>query len=292
MKKAVSKFSRTQPIDETVWDASPTGSTTCRAVRRRPSCTRRSASTSTSSPTSAARGQRALLPGDAADDLPDDRRAASARPGSGGEEDGTWRRVVIEKPFGRDLASASALNAGRARGLRREPGLPHRPLPGQGDGPEHPRPPLRQRHLRAGLEPQLRRPRADHGGRVDRRRGPRPLLRGGRRAARHRPEPPAAGALVRGHGAAGVVRGRGGARRAGQGAAVACGRCAPRDVVRGQYAAGFVEGERGAGVRRGGRRRAGLRDRDVRRGARLASTTGAGPTRRSTCAPASACRSA
>ncbi len=36
---------------------------------------------------------------------------------------------------------------------------------GQGDGPEHPGLPLRQRHLRAALEPQPRGPRADHGGR-------------------------------------------------------------------------------------------------------------------------------
>ena len=47
-----------------------------------------------------------------------------------------------------------------------------------------------------------------------------------------------------------------------------------------------------AGLRRGGGRRAELRDRDVRRRARCRSTTGAGPTRRSTCAPASGCRSA
>ena len=37
--------------------------------------------------------------------------------------------------------------------------------------------PLRQRHLRADLEPALRRPRADHRGRDGRRRGPRRLLR-------------------------------------------------------------------------------------------------------------------
>jgi hypothetical protein len=57
--------------------------------------------------------------------------------------------------------------------VRRAPGVPDRPLPGQGDGPEHPRVPVRERDLRAGLEPQLHRPHPDHGGRVDRRRGPR-----------------------------------------------------------------------------------------------------------------------
>ena len=49
------------------------------------------------------------------------------------------------------------------------PGLPHRPLPRQGDRPERPGVPLRQRHVRAAVEPQLHRPRADHGGRGHRR---------------------------------------------------------------------------------------------------------------------------
>ena len=57
--------------------------------------------------------------------------------------------------------------------LRRVAGLPHRPLPGQGHRPQPARLPLRQRHLRAGLEPALRGPRADHRGRGPRRRGPR-----------------------------------------------------------------------------------------------------------------------
>ena len=46
--------------------------------------------------------------------------------------------------------------------LRREPGLPHRPLPRQGGGAEHPGLPLRQQHLRADLEPEVRGPRPDH----------------------------------------------------------------------------------------------------------------------------------
>ena len=73
-----------------------------------------------------------------------------------------WTRLVVEKPFGRDLASAEALNGIIGARLRRAPGVPHRPLPRQGDGAEPPGPALRQRHLRAGLEPALRRPRADH----------------------------------------------------------------------------------------------------------------------------------
>ena len=62
--------------------------------------------------------------------------------------------------------------------------------------------------------------------------------------------------------------------------------------VRGQYAAGFVDGERGARLPEEEGVAPDSDDRDLRRRARLASTTGAGPACRSTCAPASACRSA
>ena len=64
---------------------------------------------------------------------------------------------------------------------------------------------VRQHDLRADLEPQLHRPRADHRGRGSRRRPPRRLLRHGRRAARHVPEPPAATADDHGDGSAGAV---------------------------------------------------------------------------------------
>ena len=47
------------------------------------------------------------------------------------------------------------------RGLPGAEGLPNRPLPRQGGGPEHPRAALRQRPLRADLEPLAHRPRAD-----------------------------------------------------------------------------------------------------------------------------------
>src|SRR5882762_5472708 len=42
-----------------------------------------------------------------------------------GDDGESWKRIIIEKPFGRDLASARALNQ-----------LPHRSLSGQGDGAE------------------------------------------------------------------------------------------------------------------------------------------------------------
>ena len=72
--------------------------------------------------------------------------------------------------------------------------LPDRSLPRQRDGPEPAGVPLRERHLRAGLEQPLRRPRADHRRREHRRRGARRLLRAGGQPARHGAEPPAPGA--------------------------------------------------------------------------------------------------
>ena len=139
------------------------------------------------------RGQPALLPGHPAVELSGHRRA-------------TWRAGARPRAPRRPLDAASSsrspsattsparaeLNREVCEVFNERADLPHRPLPGQGDGPEHPGLPLRQRHLRADLEPPLRRPRADHRGRDRRRRGPRRLLRGGRRPARHGPEPPAA----------------------------------------------------------------------------------------------------
>ena len=91
---------------------------------------------------------------------------------------------------------------GRAPALRRRAGLPHRSLPRQGDRPEPAGVPLRQRHVRAGLEPALHRSRADHRRRDRRRRAACRVLRGRRRAARHGPEPHDAAARARRDGAA------------------------------------------------------------------------------------------
>ena len=126
-------------------------------------------------------------------------------------------RVVIEKPFGTSLAEAEELNRRVLSVFNEQPGLPHRPLPGQGDGPERPGVPLRQRALRAALEPQLHRPRPDHRGRGHRHRQPRELLRQRRRAARPRAEPHAPAAVPALHGAAGDVHGQRGPRREGEG---------------------------------------------------------------------------
>jgi len=55
-------------------------------------------------------GQPLLLFGSGAKILWSHCRPISAA-GLAREEDGFWRRVIIEKPFGHDLASAKALNA-------------------------------------------------------------------------------------------------------------------------------------------------------------------------------------
>ena len=68
------------------------------------------------------------------------------------------------------LAVGRGAQQGNPLGMLREAGLSHRPLSRQGDGAEHPGASLRQRHLRADVEPQSHRPRADHGGRNGRRR--------------------------------------------------------------------------------------------------------------------------
>ena len=82
-------------------------------------------------------------------------RRRRAGPGRAGINKGA--RVVVEKPFGRDLASAEELNAILHNVLPRERDLPHRPLPREGGGREPARVPLRQLVARAGLEPPLHR---------------------------------------------------------------------------------------------------------------------------------------
>ena len=83
-------------------------------------------------------------------------------PGAPGDalEPGGHREAVRPRPRQRPGPEPR-----RLAGARREPGLPDRPLPRQGDGPEHPGPAVRQRDLRADLEPAARRVGADHRGR-------------------------------------------------------------------------------------------------------------------------------
>ena len=147
--------------------------------------------------------QSPLLPGDAAGrvraDHPRDRRAPAAR-----------RERMVARRGGEAIRPRSeerdAADERHPGGLPRGRGLPHRSLPRQGDGAEHPRPALREQHLRADLDTSVRRSRADHRGRVDRDRGARRLLRQRWGDARHRAEPPPAAPRARRHGAARGIR--------------------------------------------------------------------------------------
>ena len=105
----------------------------------------------------------------------------------------TGARVVVEKPFGRDLASAQALNRILLGTFDETAIFRIDHYLGQAAGAEPALLPLRQRLPRADLEPQLRRERADHHGRELRRPGPRRVLRRGRRHPRRGPEPPVPG---------------------------------------------------------------------------------------------------
>ncbi len=163
------------------------------------------------------RRQPRVLPGDPARRLRHGRRTApGARPGRG-------RRRRLATGRRREALRARPGVGPRAqrhprRGLPVRLDLPHRPLPRQGDGPEHLGDPVRQRDVRADLELPLRRPRADHHGRGRRHRRPRRLLRRHRRRARRHPEPPDAADVAGRDGGAGVVRRRRAAHREAEGA--------------------------------------------------------------------------
>ena len=186
--------------------------------------------------------------------FPTDRRGArqaARRPRAG-------RGSIVEKPFGHDLESAKQLTTSCCEHFAEERDLPDRPLPRQGDGPEHARAALRERDLRADLEPPVHRPRPDHRRRVDRDRGPRRLLRARRRDPRHLPEPPAPAARDHGDGAADRLHRRLGPQREGQGAARAA--HAGAEVGRARAVRARLRRGRG-GRRRTARRRASRRTR-------------------------------
>ena len=136
---------------------------------------------------------RALLPRHSSDRLFDRDRAAgrlgSRRRTVQGLAAHHRREAVRHRPRQRARAQSA-----RPPAFRRRSGLSHRSLSGEGNRPEPAGVPVRQRHVRAGLEPALHRPRPDHGRRDRRRRASRGVLRGRRRAARHGAEPPDAGA--------------------------------------------------------------------------------------------------
>ena len=143
-------------------------------------------------------------------------KAGLAKPSS----PNSWVRIIIEKPFGRDLASAKELNKIVLSVFEESAGLPHRPLPRQRHGAESVGAAIQQRNFRAAVEPQLRRSRADHRGGDPRSGTARRLLRDRRRAARHDSEPRAAAYLAGRGRAAGVVRCDRGAQRKTESAAI------------------------------------------------------------------------
>ena len=215
MKKAVKQFAR-DPFRQDVWDALAAGHALRRhRVRRRGGRGPGRARARGDRRRARHRRQPALLPRRAAAGVHGrgDRDRRAAREGGLGAAD--RREAVRPRPRvgpRAERAAAPLVQGGRD--------LPDRPLPRQGDGAEHAGAALRERHLRADLEPPVHRPRPDHGGRVDGDRGPRRLLRVGRRDPRHLPEPPAPAARADGDGAADRLHGRLGAQREGEGAEV------------------------------------------------------------------------
>jgi hypothetical protein len=108
-------------------------------------------------------------------------------------------RVIVEKPFGRDLASARELNR-IALSVFAEDAIFR-----IGDH-EYPLFPFRQFLPRTDLEPRQRGQRADHAGRGFRRKGSRRVLRKCRLPARRHSEPPVSARRVAGHGATRVSK--------------------------------------------------------------------------------------
>ena len=164
------------------------------------------------------------------------RRCSAGSPqgiAAAGRADGA--RVMVEKPFGTDLASAQALNATMHEVLPRGRHLPGRPLARPGPAGERAVRPVRQLGARAAAQPRPRGEHPDHDGRGVRRRRPRPLLRPDRRDPRRRAEPHAAGARHRARRPAGRRRLRLLAGRQGAGGRLARAAATREDAVRGQY---------------------------------------------------------
>ena len=132
----------------------------------------------------------------------------SAQGGAGGDHDAQGRRTGRPLPG----CDGKAVRHGpgqcdraqrlRPRDVPRAADLPHRPLPRQGGRPEHPGVPLRQRPLRADLEPQLHRPHPDRHTRDPRTGSAGQLLREHGCLQGHGGHPPVPGDGLRRHGAA------------------------------------------------------------------------------------------
>ena len=175
VRASLEKYSRVLPIDESAWAGTgPQDQLPAARLRRRRRLRPAQRAPRRARPRARHRRQPPLLPGHAA--VPGDRDRPPDGPGRSRPRDA---RLGLATSRRREAVRAR-LRLGPAaqprgqQGLSRVAGLPHRPLPRQRDGPQHAGLPVRQRHLRAGLEPQLHRPRSDHRGGVD--RGGRPRL--------------------------------------------------------------------------------------------------------------------
>ena len=167
-------------------------------------------------------------------------------------------RVVVEKPFGRDLASARDLNRTLQKRISRVVDLSDRSLPRKRGGAESPLLPFRQCLPRADLESDVRRTRRDHALGIVRSARPRPDVRRHRRDPRRRGESSLAGRGQRGDGLSGSAGRRGRSGRPDRGPP--------------GHRPADAEGRRAGtvrGVHEGARRGSGLARRDVRGGASL-----------------------
>ena len=180
-------------------------------------------------------------------------------------------KAVRHRSRERDRAQRRA-----AQGVRRGPDLPHRPFPRQGAGAEHPRLPVRQRPVRADLEPQFHRSCADRRAGDARHRQPDRLLRADRRLSRHGGHASLPDSGLHGDGAADLARARADQRGEEQGLPLA-------DADRPRRMSCAVSSSATA------RSRASIRNRTPRPSSRsnASSTIGAGRACRSTCGPAS-----
>ncbi len=161
-------------------------------------------------------------------------------------------RIIMEKPFGTDLASAVKLNAKLHEVFSEDQIFRIDHFLGKEAGAEHPRLPLRQRPVRADLEPQVHRPCADRRAGDARPRDARRLLRADRRLPRHGGDPSLPDPRLHGDGAA--DRARAGADQRGEEQGLPL------------HAAARSEGRRARPIyrlSRGGRRRPGIRHRDA-----------------------------
>ncbi len=212
-------------------------------------------------------GQRGVLPVDPAGRLPGRAEADAAhRDGRQRQErrvaPGRGREAVRPRPRVRTRAELT-----RRRGLQRRERLPDRPLPGQGNDPEHAGAAVRQHAVRADLERPLRRLGPDHDGRGRRHRRTRRVLRLGRRGSRRSAKPPAPAARAHRDGRAGLLRRRGDPDREAEGSQrnFVAGR--PRALRRtGAVRPGLAGRRASAGVPRREGHPEGLAHRDVRRG--------------------------